>query len=64
MVGWHEWWTEKIRKEAFMAYSGYFPENCLEGLRKITKDLRIADVPAKIQTERLPNTATLTRSVL
>jgi hypothetical protein len=29
---------------------------CLEGLRKMEKDLRIADVPAGVKNQNLPNT--------
>jgi hypothetical protein len=35
---------------------GIFPGTCQEGMRKTTKNLRIAGVPAEIQTEELKNT--------
>jgi hypothetical protein len=48
---------ERTLKEAIIAWLGYFPRICLEGLKKSTKDLcRIADVLAKIRTEHHPNT--------
>jgi hypothetical protein len=42
--------------EVVVAQSRYYPDICLEGLKKTTKtSLQIADVPAEIQTEDLPN---------
>jgi hypothetical protein len=35
--------------------SRYRPRICLEELKRIPEDFRIADVPVKIQTEDLPN---------
>jgi hypothetical protein len=45
---------ESIWKEAVMTLPRYCPGICLEGLRK-RSTIRIAAVPAKIQTEHLPN---------
>jgi hypothetical protein len=33
----------------------YYGGKCIEGLKKITKILRAADVPGEIQTHNLPN---------
>lgn len=43
-------------KEAIVAYSTYFPRIDLEELRKITKPVRIASVPAEIKTKHIQNT--------
>jgi hypothetical protein len=44
---------EKIWKEAVVAWYGYYRRIFLEGLRKTTKTLGIAGVPAEIQTKHL-----------
>jgi hypothetical protein len=33
----------------------YYPDICLEGLRKTTRNLRIAGLQAEISTQILPN---------
>jgi hypothetical protein len=37
-----------------VASSRYYTGICLEGVRKITKNLRVASIPAEIRTEHLP----------
>jgi hypothetical protein len=58
---------EGIWKEAAITYLWFLPDIYLDGLRKPQKSsVSIADVPAEIQTEHLPNaslTAALTSSV-
>jgi hypothetical protein len=44
---------ERIWKEMIMAYSGYYPSICLQGLWKTTKLSQDSWVLAKIQTECL-----------
>jgi hypothetical protein len=39
---------ERNWKETVVAQSRYCPDICVEGLRKITSDLRIAHIPAEI----------------
>jgi hypothetical protein len=41
--------------EAFVAASRDYLDICPEGLRKHTKELKLAGVPVKILTEHLPN---------
>jgi hypothetical protein len=47
---------EGIWKEELMASSTYYSVICLEGLRKTTKNFRIAGVEAGIRRQHLPNT--------
>jgi hypothetical protein len=54
-----EWWIGKIcgRKRPWPSLK-YYPEICLEGLRRTTKtSVMIADLRAEIWTRDLPNTS-------
>jgi hypothetical protein len=56
-------------KEVIVAYWRHCPGTCLEGQKKATEELGMADVSGKIQSKHLPNnsksfTGTLTHSVL
>jgi hypothetical protein len=46
---------ERIWKEAVLAYWKHCPGICLEGERRLTKNLTIVGILAEIRTEHVPN---------
>ena len=46
-----------ILMEAVVAYPWYCSDFCLEGPRKTTTSIGIADVPSETRTRHLPNTS-------
>jgi hypothetical protein len=57
MLDWYMDELERIWKVATVAWSKYYSAICLECLREIREtSVRIANVPAEIRNEYLPNT--------